>query len=39
MGATTMSLLSAAERHSAGRIVLFGGATIVLLVFALSYVE
>jgi len=34
-----MSLQSADERHSAGRLVLFGVATVVLFVFALSYVQ
>ena len=38
MGAAT-SLQSADQRHGAGRVVLFGVASIVLLVFAWTYVQ
>jgi hypothetical protein len=34
-----MSLQRADERHGAGRLVLFGVATVVLLFFVLSYVQ
>jgi hypothetical protein len=34
-----MSLQRADERHDVGRLVLFAVATVVLLVFALSYVQ
>jgi hypothetical protein len=34
-----MSLQSADERHDAGRIVLFGVATVVLLIFAWTYID
>jgi len=34
-----MSPQSSVDRHSAGRMVLFGVATIVLVVFAWSYVK
>jgi hypothetical protein len=34
-----MSLQGADQRHGAGRVVLFGVASIVLLVFAWTYVQ